>query len=127
LHRHRQVDVNAKFDEVKSLFSRPDGKMFATWSGQSLRALAKDVDHEEAYDTFYSHMSSFVHVDVRSANRFLRLTPDGPSWTQRASWHDVGEVLHEGASFLSCMLKLFGEQFDAWTATAVDECWNKDY
>jgi hypothetical protein len=93
----READIDNKYDEVKSMFTRPKGREFDTWSGLSIRALASEVDHDEAYDTFYAQLSSFTHGDIHSANRFLRLRSDSPFWSQRANWYDVGEVLHAGA------------------------------
>lgn len=122
----RESDIEAAFAEVQPLFTRRNGRLFNSWSGKSIKALALAVAHEEAYDTFYAQLSSFTHGDVRSANRFLRLQPDGPFWTQRANWYDVGEVLHDAASFLACFLKLFGSQFSSWDVAAVDACWDAE-
>lgn len=120
----RQPAVDAAFDQVKSQFTRPNGQLFNNWSGRSLRSMAQEVAHLEAYDTFYARLSSFAHGDVLSMNRFLRLSPDGPFWTQRANWPDVGEVLHDAASFLACFLSLFGQQFGTWDDAAVEACWS---
>lgn len=119
----REREVGAAFEQVKSDFTRPNGQIFNNWSGKSLRSMAQTVAHLEAYDSFYARLSSFAHGDVLSMNRFLRLSPDGPFWTQRANWHDVGEVLHDAASFLACFLTLFGEQFGMWDKAAVEACW----
>lgn len=122
----RENDVNAKFTEVEPFFKviGKNGKLPQNWTGKTIRQLAAEVGHAEAYDTFYSELSSFTHADVTLANRFLRLQPDEASWTQRANWYDVGEVLHDASSFLSCFLKLFGTQFGGWTASTIDECWD---
>lgn len=122
----REQDIEAKFAEVVPLFTGRNGRLHNSWSGKSIKKLAAEVDHEEAYDTFYAQLSSFTHGDVRSANRFLRFQPDGPFWTQRASTYDVGEVLHCAASFLACFLNLFGEQFATWDIAAVDTCWDAE-
>ena len=102
------------------------GQLFSSWSGKSIREIAGAVDHEEAYESFYSDLSSFAHGDVLMANQFLRLQPTGVTWTQRADWYDVGQVFHDASSFLTCFLKLFGSQFGAWSATTVDACWDVD-
>lgn len=124
----REQEVKDKFAEVAPLFTITSGgrkgQTFDNWSGMSIRKLAREVGHEEAYDNFYSELSSFTHADVRMANRFLRLRPDGPSWTQRANGRDVGEVLHYAASFLTCYLKQFGLQFDVLDSAAVEACWD---
>ena len=122
----RENEVNAKFAEVEQLFKTngKSGKLFKNWSGKSIWQLAEDVNHVEAYETFYSELSSFIHADVNMANRFLRQQPDGPFWTQRANWYDVGEVLHDASSFLSCFLKLFGAQFGVWNDKDIDACWD---
>ncbi len=122
----REQEINDKFIEFAPFFtsSGKNGRLFHNWSGKSIRQLAVEVAHEEAYDIFYSELSSFTHADVRLANRSLRLRPDGPSWTQRANEPDVGEVLHNAASFLTCYLKHFGSQFGILDAVAVDACWD---
>lgn len=123
----REQDINDKFSEVKQLFSRigKNGKefLFQNWSGKSIRQLASEVDHVEAYDTFYSPLSSFVHADVHLANKFLHLSQNSLSWTQRANQYDVGEVFHDAASFMSCYMELFGLQFGVWTDDAIRVCW----
>jgi hypothetical protein len=119
----REQDIKKKYAEVAPLFTRKKGGLFSNWHGKSLRDLAVEVDHEEAYDSFYSDLSSFTHADVRMANRYLRIHTDHYSWTQRANLYDVGKVLHDAASFLTCYLKLFGSQFGLWDETSVDACW----
>lgn len=130
--RHRWVfresEVNAKFDEVRCCYEaisrRGKVQPFSNWSGKSLRQMAVDVEHEEAYDVFYAELSSFAHVDVRLVNRFLQLHSDRLSWSQRAHESDVGNVLRHAAEFLTCYLKLFGEQFGAWGVLTVESCWD---
>lgn len=123
----RQAEVANKFDAVLPRFSRVNksGKMiiFQNWSGKSLRQMAAEVDHLEAYDTFYAELSSFTHVDVRLADRFLHNRPDGPAWSQRAREGDVGNVFRYAASFLTCYLELFGREFNTWSKDEVHECW----
>ena len=124
----REHAVKDKFAEVAPLFTvavgKRKGRTFDNWSGTSLRNMAREVGHEEAYDSFYAELSSFTHADVRMANRFLRLRPDGTSWTQCADARDVGEVLHHASSFLTCYLKHFGSQFDVLDDAAVEACWD---
>jgi len=86
--------------------------------------MAIDVKHEEAYDVFYAELSSFTHIDVRLANRFLRLRSDEMTWSPRAREFDVGNVLRYAAIFLDCHLKLFGQQLGVWDSQAVERCWN---
>jgi hypothetical protein len=86
--------------------------------------MAIEVDHEEAYDIFYAELSSFTHVDVNLANRFLRIGPDGLSWSQRPSQFDVGNVFRYAAIFLTCFLELFAEKFDVWSKDEVRKCWD---
>jgi len=123
----RKPEIERKFAVVQGQYQRSSSKgkvrSFANWSGKSLRELAVLVNHEEAYDVFYSDLSSFAHVDVRLANRFLRIKPDGLSWTQRAQQPDVGGVIRYAAIFLDCSLRLFGEVFGSWDGSAVQACW----
>ncbi|MGO9010419.1 MAG: DUF5677 domain-containing protein [Bryobacteraceae bacterium] len=123
----REQEVNAKYNEVRSRFQAAGGgkaRPPRNWSGKTIREMAVAVEHEEAYDVFYAELSSFTHVDVRLANRFLRLGADGMSWSQRAREFDVGNVFRHAASFLTCYLGLFGRQLGAWDAQAIEKCWN---
>ena len=86
--------------------------------------MAKEVDHTEAYDTFYADLSSFTHVNVEMANRLLRLGDGKATWTQRASEFDVGSVFRYPAIFLSCFLEFFGQEMRAWEREAVTACWD---
>lgn len=126
----REHEINEKFAEYKPLFTYSNGKrkgqLFQNWTGQSILQLAVDVEHEEAYDYFYSDLSSFTHADVRLASQSLRLQPDSVSWTQRANKRDVGEVLHAAAIFLTCYLKQFGSQFGVLDVATVETCWNTE-
>lgn len=123
----RERDVIEKFNAVVPQFTRKDrGKKqttFQNWSGKTIREMAQDVDHIEAYDIFYRELSSFTHVDVHLADRFLQYHPDGPAWSPRAEEFDVGNVFRHAASFMTCYLKLFGRQFATWSETDVQECW----
>jgi hypothetical protein len=89
--------------------------------------MAKEVDHVEAYDIFYADLSSFAHVNVMLANRFLRLKGlvdgDGPGWSQRANEYDVANTFRYAATFLTCFLELFGKTFGLWNAEQVRVCW----
>jgi len=124
----RENDVLARFAAVAGQFTHRNKGLkktvFQNWTGKSLRQMAIEVDHVEAYDIFYAELSSFAHVDVHLADRFLQLRPEGPVWSQRAREFDVGNVFRRGAEFLTCYLKLFGEQFKTWTNTEVQDCWS---
>lgn len=123
----RKAEIERKFSAVQGRYQHTSTKGktrgFANWSGKSLRELAILVDHEEAYDVFYSDLCSFAHVDVRLANRFLRIKPEGLCWTQRALEPDVGSVIRYAAIFLDCSLRLFGKEFGSWDDSDVQECW----
>lgn len=123
----REPDVVRAFDAVAGKFIRKnrDGKemRFRNWSGKDIRQMAVEVDHVEAYDIFYSELSSFTHVDVHLADRFLQVRPDGPVWSQRAEEGDVGNVFRHAASFLTCYLELFSRQFKVWSEIDVQDCW----
>jgi hypothetical protein len=125
-----EQEVNAQYDQMRHQFETrgKGGKVtsFHNWSGKSIRQMAVEVEHEEAYDVFYADLSSFTHADVRLANRFLRLHADGMTWSQRAREFDVGSVFRYAAIFLTCHLKLFGQQFGVWDAQTVERCWNSE-
>lgn len=123
----RERDVVEKANAVVPKFTQTNKKgkqtIFRNWSGKSLRQMAVEVDHEEAYDIFYAELSSFVHVDVHHADRFLQNQADGPTWSQRADEFDVGNVFRYAATFYTCFLELFGSQFNTWPEEAVRNCW----
>src|SRR6185437_1685054 len=77
----RENEIIKKFDSVASKFTRKEnprkGELFENWSGKSIRKMANEVDHAEAYDVFYSELSSFAHGNVHLADRFLQSRPDG--------------------------------------------------
>ena len=124
----KEAKIDADYERVRRQFENKKGKHTGLWSGKTLSAMAKDVDHLEAYDVFYSELSAFAHVSVTLANRFLRtkgvLQGDGPGWSQRASEYDVGSVFRYAATFLTCFLQLFGQEFALWDAAKVESCWD---
>lgn len=120
----RQPEIDAKYAGVRTQFEDAKGKPLRSWSGKSIREMAVEVDHEEAYDVFYSDLSSFTHASVNLANRFLRLKPGEISWTQRAHEFDVASAFRYAAIFLTCLLEHFGTEFGAWTAQEVRDCWH---
>lgn len=124
----RESEVNHRFAAVAPQFSRTDrrGKqtMFRNWSGKTIRQMAEEVDHLEAYDRFYAELSSFAHVDVHLADRFLQRRHDGFIWSPRAVESDVANVFRYAACFLTCYLKLFAQQFSTWSEEDVQKCWD---
>jgi hypothetical protein len=123
----RERDLINKFTSVAPQFTRTDKKgkktLFQNWSGKSLRQMAVEVDHVEAYDIFYAELSSFTHVDVHLADRFLQHRQNGFVWSQRANEFDVGKVFRHAVSFLMCYMTLFATEFKQWTETEVEDCW----
>ena len=82
-----------------------------------------EVDHEEAYDVFYSYLSSFAHADIHLVDHFLKLGPDGAEWSTRSDEAHVGNVFRYAATFLTCFLGLLGEQFHTWSEADTRMCW----
>jgi hypothetical protein len=123
----RETAVRKKFDAVCSQFTRKEnprkGEIFDNWSGKSIRKMAEDVDHIESYDVFYGELSSFTHANVHLADRFLQGQPDSPIWSRRANYFDVANVFRHAAIFLTCFMKLFGQQFKNWSDAEVEACW----
>ena len=119
-----KVRIEEDYDRVRSQFESARGKRANNWAGKSIREMAREVDHLEAYDIFYADLSAFTHVNVMLANRFLRLKEDGPMWSMRASEFDFGNVFRYTAIFMSCFLELFGEQFALWDKERVMLCWD---
>lgn len=119
--------INERYEPVKNLFryTTKSGKRkpLRSWSGKSIREMAVEVDHEIEYDIFYSELSLFAHANVSLANRFLRIQPDGLSWSQKSSEFDVGNVFRHAAIFFTCFLNLFGDEFNAWSENVVAKCW----
>ena len=129
-HRWAPIEenVNSKYEQVKSKFeivgSRGKVTQFRTWSGKTLRQLAVDVDHEESYDIFYSELSSFAHADVKFADRFVALSGNGVTLSNRACDGDVGAVWRYSAIFMACFLELFGKELQSWDAHEIERCWD---
>ena len=121
----RQSKIDQKYNSVRARFENPNKKtqLVHNWSGKSIRRMAIEVDHEEAYDIFYADLPSFTHADVRLANRFLHLNSAGMSWSSKASYPDVGGVFRYADIFLSCFLGLFGQEFNMWSEGDVKNCW----
>jgi hypothetical protein len=124
----RKARIDAEYSRVRSQFEDKKGKRANGWSGKSIYAMAKEVNHLEAYDIFYADLSSFAHVNVRLANRFLRtrgvVDGNGPSWSQRSDETDVAFVFRYAAIFLTCFLELLGKEFSPWDAKKVRACWD---
>ena len=124
---NRESEIERKYKIVIPQFTRTDKKgktsVFQNWSGKTILQMASEVDHTEAYDVFYSELSSFAHANVRLADRYLQHRTDGPVWSQKAREFDVGNVFRYAANFLTCHLELFGQQFNTWTETEVSDCW----
>jgi len=123
----KKASIDAEYSLISSQFE-VGGKRVRNWSGKSLYGMAKAVDHVEAYESYYSDLSSFAHVDVMMANRFLRndglSKGDGPAWSMRAEEGDVGKVYLYADTFLTCFLMLLGKEFKFWDDKKVLECWN---
>ena len=123
----REQQIQERYEAVRSKYTRTTGRgksqEFANWSGKSLRQMAREVDHLEPYDIFYAELSSFTHADVRLADRFLKVRPEGPMWTQRTKEADLGHAFRFAAIFLTCNLELFASEFGLWTRDDVENCW----
>ncbi len=123
----RENDILKEFDAVAPGFTRTNRSgartVFQNWAGKTLRQMAAEVEHLEAYDISYGELSSFAHVDVHLADRFLKLRADGPLWSMRAEEGDVGNVFRHAAAFLDCYLTMFGKQFKTWAEADVQDCW----
>ena len=123
----REKEIQKKFDAVLSQFTRKEnprkGELFENWSGKSIRKMASEVDHVEAYDIFYSELSSFTHANVHLADRFLQHRADGLIWSQRSNEFDIGNVFRHAATFLTCNMKLFGQQFKTLSDAEIENCW----
>ncbi len=123
----QQSKINDRYQSVRHSFERKNksGKVlpYQNWSGKSIRQMAVDVDHEEAYDIFYAELSSFTHVSVRLANQFLRSDSKGLYWSSRSSEYHVGNVFRCAVGFLTCFLELFASQFNVWSKDDIEACW----
>lgn len=121
-------ETNVKYEKVKAAFesvgSNGRARPFRTWSGKPLRQLAVEVGHEEAYDVFYSHLSSFAHADVKLADCFVKTSSNDVTLSNRSTEGEVGTVLRYSAIFLTCFLELFGKELQLWGADEVELCWD---
>ncbi|MEW6654488.1 MAG: DUF5677 domain-containing protein [Bacteroidota bacterium] len=122
-----ELNITNKYNQVKSTYQRvnKNGRIenFNNWSGKSIRQMAIEVKHQEAYDIFYSELSSFTHIDVRLANRFLKLKPGQISWSARSNEFDYANVFRHSATFFTCFLELFSNQFSFSSKEDIMKCW----
>jgi hypothetical protein len=122
----RESEIQERYEQVVSRFTHETKKgrtrEFNNWSGKSIRQMASDVDHVEAYDMIYTDLSSFAHGDVDLANRFLQRREDGWIWSQRANEGDLGTVYKHAVTFLTCFMELFAREFRAWSEAEVRSC-----
>jgi hypothetical protein len=126
--KNKSQRITDNYNKVIVQFSRQDkkGKLVQNqnWAGISLKQMAKEVDHEEAYDVFYSELSAFTHVNVDLANRYLHLSQNDITWTMKANDFDRSNVFRYAATFFSCFLELFGKEFNCLTADEINNSWN---
>lgn len=124
----KQKYINSEYDSVCLRYANNNkkGKVANNWSGKSIRQMAIEVNHEEAYDLFYADLSSFTHADVRLADRFLHLNSDGISWSSQSRDQDICGVFRYADIFLDCFLRFFGREFNTWPEKLVGDCWIKD-
>ncbi len=123
----KKGEIENQYGQVKKKYTQKSkkGKMikYRNWSGKTIRAMALDVDHEVEYDILYSELSSFVHTDVRLADRFLKFGKDNPYWSTRSGEYDIGNVLRHTATFLSCYLNLLADNFTVFYSQDIQNCW----
>jgi hypothetical protein len=93
------------------------------WSGKSIKEMAIEVNHKEAYDIFYSELSLFTHVNVTLANRYLQSRKETLVWSAKSNELDIGGVFRYASIFLTCFLELYGEQFNKYRKEEIRECW----
>jgi len=127
---NRTEKINQKYNEVKTFFeeksNRGRKRIAQNWSGKSIRQMAKEVDHELEYDISYARLSSFVHANIKMADRFLKADSSGPFWTLKSEDYEVGFVFDYSATFFDCFLRLFGNEFKLWTEEDINACWKFD-
>lgn len=121
----REKTVDAEFRRVSPQFRQgsKNPRICTSWAGKHIRDMAVEVRHEEAYDIFYTYLSSYAHANIRLADRFLRATPVGPVWTMRAEEFHVGLVFQQSAIFFTCFLELLAREFGVWAEDASGQCW----
>jgi len=122
-----ETEITGRYASIRHKFetTTKSGKKapFSNWSGKSIRQMAEEVDHIEAYDMYYSQLSSFTHGDVHLADRFLTRGDDGVYWSVKTNEVEVGSVFRYAAVFLSCMLKFMAREFGQWSEEDVERCW----
>lgn len=124
----REIKIVQDFEQARPTYQSPlpnrPARVFHNWSGLTLKEMARAVDHLEAYDVFYSDLSSYAHADVHLVDSFLKVDGRDTAWSMRAHEGDFAFVVRYAISFLECFLTLFGTQFDSWQPSDLASCWN---
>jgi len=120
-HRFEKEEskINENYNKIKGLFVSEK-----KWSGKDLYQMAIDVDHQEAYESFYSKLSTHAHPTIKMADRYLKIKPNGLVWSLQSNELEVGDVFSNVASFLTCFLTLYSKEFKTWKEEDVIKCWN---
>jgi hypothetical protein len=126
-YAENESQIVENFERVKMSFMQEGQnrktKAIRNWSGLTLKEMARAVDHVEAYDVFYSDLSSYTHADVHLADSFLKIGDSDRSWSMKAHEGDFAFVVQYALSFFECFLTLFGSQFNTWKPSDVSACW----
>jgi hypothetical protein len=122
--KKRESEIEKKYEGLKNDYQKPNKKgRISRWSGKSLQQMAIEVDHKEAYDVFYSELSSFTHADVRLADRFLKSKQQERFWSARANEYDYGNVFMHANTYFTCFLELFSKEFSCLSNEEIQKCW----
>ncbi len=120
----KEIERNYKI--VQSQFEKEGRngkkKVSLNWSGLNIREMAACVGHEKAYLSFYSHLSSYAHADIRLSDSFIRLSPNEIAWSSAPGLVDTANVFWFASNFMNCYLKLFGKEFNIWKEAEVEQC-----
>ena len=57
------------------------------------------------------------------STRFLKIKSEDILWSMKANEYDIANIFRYAATFFSCFLELFGEQFKTWKLTDIEDCW----
>lgn len=126
--KKKNDEIENNFKEVESKFTKTSKKgkkeLQYNWSGISIREMSGVVDLEEMYVIFYSYLSNFTHGNVTLIRSILKINSETIESSMRPNTKEVESVFNYAVIFLASFLELYGEEFNSWSISDIDNCRN---